>query len=41
MRIVSQAETARVPAEFPAVAVNQVRDRPDQPIFPDATGEVR
>jgi hypothetical protein len=41
MRIVSQAKTAWIPAEFPAVRVNQVRDRPDQRFFPHVTAEVR
>ena len=40
MRIVSQAKTAWIPAEFPVVAVNQVRDGPDQRLFPHRTGKV-
>jgi hypothetical protein len=40
MPIVSQAKTARVPAQFPVVAVNWVRDGPDQRVFPKATGEI-
>lgn len=40
MRIVSQAKTAWIPAEFPVVAINQVRDGPDQRLFPHRTGKV-
>src|SRR6266568_6522730 len=41
MRLVSQAKTARIPAEFPVVAIDQVRHRPDQRLFPHLTGKVR
>jgi hypothetical protein len=33
MRVVSQPKTAWIPAEFPAMGVNQVRDSPDQRLF--------
>jgi hypothetical protein len=38
--IVSQAKTAWIPAEIPAVGVNQVRDGPDQRLFAHTTDVV-
>jgi hypothetical protein len=40
MRMMSQAKAAWIPAQFPVVAVNQVRDCSNQSLFPQATGEV-
>jgi hypothetical protein len=41
MRIVSQAKTTCIPAELPVVAVDQVRNGPDQRLLPRAAGNVR
>jgi hypothetical protein len=41
MRIVSQAKTTCIPAEFPVVAVDQVCHGPDQRLLPSTAGNVR
>ena len=41
VRIVSHAKTAGIPAEFPVVSVDQMRDGPDQRPLPHVPCEVR
>ena len=40
MRVVREAKATGIPAQFPAVALNQGRDRPDQRLFPHVRGVV-